>query len=310
MPCAWQTASAFDAGERRVEPAARSSGRDADGLARRRARGRAPPSRRARRRRRGRRAARPRPRCPRSSPPPPTGTTITSRRARPRGSRARRCPGRPSRSGSSNGWTSTRRSRQVLLEARERAGGVLGLSVDPGAERSGAVQLELARALPREDERSRAPPRPRPRRARSRGCRRTRPATPRVALLGVERGEPVDDAARLERARVLEQLGLEHSPGASAEPSSSGVRRTRPRIVSAAPDDVVARHGASAHARDPSTGGMRRAAASHVRRMRRVSRCRPGPSHPVRLVVARRPRAQSADRLLPARCWRSRTSCG
>ena len=54
-----------------------------------------------------------------------------------------------------------------------------------------------------------------------------------LALLGVERGEPVRDAARLERARVLEQLGLERrrrrASCAAVERAACAARA--PRIV-------------------------------------------------------------------------------
>ena len=128
-----------------------------------------------------------------------------------------------------------RRARlgEVLVEPDERLGRVRGLGVDRRAERPRAIELERARGRPLKTSAVEALVRSAPG-ERDRVVPGGRAATPRSRSPGAERGEPVGHAPRLERARALEQLRLERQAGREAAPSSSGVRRTRPRIVSAA----------------------------------------------------------------------------
>ena len=263
-----------------------------------RARGQRPPIRRARLRRRGRPAARPPRRSPRSA------------RRRRRARRSRPASGVSSRisrptvpwpaitRGRRTGARASRRSPQVLLEADERAGGIVRLGVDPAPSARARSSLNWLAVLQREDD-AVEPLRAAPHASAIAWLPADAPATPRVALLGAERREPVDDAARLERARVLEELRLEREPGGERRAVERGVRRTRPRIVSAA-RTTSSRVTGSLSRGDPSSGTRRAcgASAGHVRRMRAVTTPPTQPRrHPVRLVVTDDLGRSPADRL-------------
>ena len=76
---------------------------------------------------------------PGDEPAAAAATTTCRRRARPRGSRARPCPGPAITSGSSNGWTSTRPvSRSSARIRSNAAAGLVRLDVDRGAVASGS----------------------------------------------------------------------------------------------------------------------------------------------------------------------------
>ena len=167
--------------------------------------------------------------------PPRTGRRPCRPPVRPRGSRARRCPDRRARRGRRRGGRAPGAGvGEMVLEADERLGRVGGLRVDAGAERPRPIELELARGRPAEDDAVdalvRSAPGERDRvvaRGRARATPRSR--SPRRAPL-----------SRFVTPRALNEpvcwrsSALSDRPGASAVPSSSGVRRTRPRIVSAA----------------------------------------------------------------------------
>ena len=94
------------------------------------------------------------------------------------------------------------------VEAAERLARVGGLEVDGGAVAARGGDLRLARALPHHEERVELFLRRAPRDRLGVVTGRDRDDAARLLLVR-ERGEVVEHAARLERARALEQLGLE-----------------------------------------------------------------------------------------------------
>ena len=120
-----------------------------------------------------------------------------------------------------------------LAEALEDLGRPRGLLVHRGPVAQGRGTLLLARALPHDHEAvdplERAAVRERPGVVAGRG--RDHAAR---ALLGRERRELGEDAARLEAARLLEELGLQER--AAAERLPEGLRREEWRPVQAAGD--------------------------------------------------------------------------
>ena len=137
-------------------------------------------------------------------------------------------------SGSSNGCTRTRPvSARCSSSRRTRSAGSSASSVDRGAERARSVELELAPARPGEDDAVE------PLRGRAPGERhrvvpggRARHAAARSSALSAERRFTTPRA--LNEPVCWKSSAFSTSPGARSDPSRSGVRRTRPRIVSAA----------------------------------------------------------------------------
>ena len=180
---------------------------------------------------------------PTTSPPPPTGTAITSdlgtvlEDLEP----DRALPGHTR--GSSNGCTSTLPVSARCPSRRTKAseGSSASTSIIAPSARARSSLNRLASG--QENTTQSSPSAAAPQASAIAWLPADAPATPRVAFLGAERREPVDDAARLERARVLEQLRLEHEP----RDERRAVERRRPADAAAdrlgGPDDVLARHG-------------------------------------------------------------------
>ncbi len=208
------------------------------------------------------------------------------------------------------------RRRDVLLEARERSRRVGRLGVDPRSERPGAVELERARRRPGEDDALDALARSAPREG-DRMVPRGRAGDAVRALLDTHRRQPVRDAARLERARVLEELRLEPEAGGDvrAVQQRCAADATADRLRGA--HDVVAREGVAAHAPIVDTSRTQNARvdmpADHDRPGGRPDAMSPDAvgrrPHPIALHVGddlRRPRLIVAFRpllVVPHLCW-------
>ncbi len=196
----------------------------------------------ARRRPRGGRA--PRAAIPATSPPPPTGTRIVSTSGASSTARARPCPARRSRPGRRTDGRACGRSPRSARSRRSNASaGIVGLEVDRRAVAARRGDLRGARAAPHDDERV-EPSAAAPQASACAWLPAEMPITPRALLLGRQRREPVEHAARLEGA------GASGSSSALARPRPERRRREGRRPVQAAArsaraarEHVVAAHG-------------------------------------------------------------------
>ena len=207
----------------------------------------------------------------------------------------RACPGRRSRAGRRRGARASGPSRGCARRAARtpRPASAASRSTAAPYPRVGR-HLRGARARVHDDEavdpfRGRAPG------ERLRVVAGRDPDHAARLLLRAQRGELVEDAARLERAGPLEELGLQPDARACARDSvreeKVGVRWTRPRIRSGA-QRATSRRGV--------TGDRRR-----DRRLRPRET-----TDPVRITVDGRPPALAADASSSGCCSRSRTSSG